>query len=149
MMRDKNLGTGFGGGHKKEGKSSSGNNPTSRSLQMDLAYLEVIKGKVPGTSISLNKVRLVLGRDPANTTEVDIDLTGQELGNVPVVSRFHAEFSWEDGRLLLRDIGSKHGTFVNDQPIYALKDEKPCQPIEIKLGDSIGLANLTFEVRQS
>lgn len=149
MMTDKNLGIGFGGGKKKEDKSSINKTPSTKTLKMDLAYLEVIKGKVPGTSIPLNMVRLVLGRDPSNTTEIDIDLTGQELGKVPMVSRFHAEFSWEDGRLLLGDLGSKNGTFVNDEQIYVSKDNKQCQPMEIKLGDTIRLANLTFEVKQS
>jgi len=51
--------------------------------------------------------RLTIGRAPEN----DIQLL--HLG----VSRRHAEVSYEDGRLMVRDLGSRNGTFVNGDRI--------------------------------
>lgn len=148
-MKSKNLGIGFGGGDKAKESSSMDRSSKTKALTMDLAYLEVIQGRSPGAAIPLNRVRLVLGRNTNQTTEVDMDLSCQELAERPVVSRYHAEISWEDGRLLLRDLGSKNGTFVNGQQIPSSKESKSCPPIELALGDTIGLANLAFEVKQS
>lgn len=46
-------------------------------------------------------------------TMSDLELTGSE------VSREHAEIVVEDGRCVLKDNGSRFGTFVNDAPITA------------------------------
>jgi len=53
--------------------------------------------------------RLTVGRDPTNGLVLDH----------PAVSRFHAELTRTDGRLELRDLGSRNGTRVDGQPVRA------------------------------
>jgi pSer/pThr/pTyr-binding forkhead associated (FHA) protein len=52
------------------------------------------------------------------------------------VSRRHCEFDVVDGELIVRDLGAKHGTYVNGEPIA----EK-----HVRAGDEIrvGLTTLT------
>ena len=146
-MNPNNLGIGFGGGDAAITPSVQ---PAAANvvqpLTMDLAMLEVTKGRSPGARLSLNKVRLLLGRsDPPNLT-VDLDLTAQELGTTPVVSRRHAEFSWEEGRLILRDLGSLHGTFVNGEKLTSSGRGRPGEPYELHAGDVVRVANLELRV---
>ncbi|ORZ40345.1 hypothetical protein BCR44DRAFT_1509608 [Catenaria anguillulae PL171] len=52
-----------------------------------------------------------------------------------VLSRNHAELSYENGKILLRDVGSSNGTFVNGQRLS--EENKPSEPIEVRAGDRI------------
>jgi len=51
--------------------------------------------------------RLAIGRDPANDLHFDS----------PNVSRFHAEIVAVDGRIELRDLGSRNGTRLDGEPV--------------------------------
>ena len=55
------------------------------------------------------------------------------------VSRHHCQLSLEDGRLVARDLDSKHGTLVNDRPIFRQS---------LRSGDrlTMGLTTLLVEV---
>lgn len=77
------------------------------------------------------RLRIALGRHDAN----DLQLVSR------TVSNFHAEVIHDEGRLVLRDLESTNGTFVNDQRV----DE-----IELKPGDRIRLGNhvLTVHLEQ-
>lgn len=55
-----------------------------------------------------------------------------------VVSRKHCELNLDQGQLKIRDLGSRNGTFVNDQQI----DEAPVSP-----GDRIRIGPVTFAVQ--
>ena len=57
--------------------------------------------------IPIDKPSLTIGR----RTESDVRLVGSD------VSREHAEIAREDGHLVLRDRGSRYGTFVNGAPV--------------------------------
>jgi serine phosphatase RsbU (regulator of sigma subunit)/pSer/pThr/pTyr-binding forkhead associated (FHA) protein len=73
---------------------------------MSDARLEVHDGQ--GRRVfPIEKVSITIGR----RTENDIRLTGSD------VSRDHAEIVEQDGSYLLRDRGSRYGTFVNDTQI--------------------------------
>lgn len=53
-------------------------------------------------------------------------------GSENVVSRVHAELMvGPSGALVVRDVGSTHGTFLNDEPVMA--------PVPVRLGDHIML----------
>ena len=52
---------------------------------------------------------LRIGRDPGSEIVLPY----------PSVSRRHAQIRFEDGRCLLLDVGSRHGTFLNGQRIEA------------------------------
>ncbi len=62
-------------------------------------------------------------------------VVGREAGSAsllipdPTVSRRHAEILNEGGRLTLKDLGSRNGTFVNGQPVVG--------EVEIRLGDTL------------
>jgi diguanylate cyclase (GGDEF)-like protein len=74
-------------------------------INYHLACLVVVAGPVIGEKFPLAKERMVIGRLP--DTEIPID--------DPSISRQHAEVVREaDGTVVLRDLGSKNGAFIND-----------------------------------
>eukprot|EP00913_Durusdinium_trenchii_P028446 g26674.t1 len=80
-------------------------------------------------SNAAHELPLVLGRDTS---------CGFRIHNV-LVSRRHAEISEREGRLLIRDLGSANGTFVNGKRVF---DE--CL---LHSGDTIVLGIFIFEVK--
>jgi len=74
-------------------------------INYHLACLVVVAGPVIGEKFPLAKERMVIGRQ--QDTDIPIDDS--------LVSRQHAEVVREaDGTVVLRDLGSKNGTFFND-----------------------------------
>jgi predicted component of type VI protein secretion system len=76
----------------------------------------------------MKRARLVIGRKEG----CDIRIP------VASVSREHCEFRVEDGKLLLRDMGSSNGTYVNRQRIH----ESPLSP-----GDLVSVGPAVFVIR--
>jgi hypothetical protein len=76
------------------------------------------------------KGTLFLGRDP------DFSPLGNRLeqGDFLWVSRRHAEIYVKEGRLFVRDVGSTHGTSVNDTQIDAN------EPAELRDGDRVAFS---------
>jgi hypothetical protein len=74
----------------------------------------------------LSRGRVLLGRDP----EVDIVLTG------PLASRRHAELRVTEDGLLVTDLGSRNGVFINDRQIG--------EATLLSNGDSLALGDHTF-----
>ncbi len=93
------------------------------------AALLVDSGPAAGTRIELGDDPLVIGRE-----------TGAEgsLGSDPELSRAHARISKVDGRLLIEDLGSSNGTFVNDSRIEA--------PTELERGDTVTVGGTTLRI---
>jgi len=83
---------------------------------------------------------ILLGRlDAQNDIFPDFDLTavkGAEKG----VSRRHARIMWRQGQVLIEDLGSTNGTFVNRQRL------SPYLPHPLKSGDEIRLGALILQV---
>jgi serine phosphatase RsbU (regulator of sigma subunit)/pSer/pThr/pTyr-binding forkhead associated (FHA) protein len=95
----------------------------------------VITDALGRRTIPIERPVLTIGR----RSECDVRVTGAD------VSRQHAEVVNRDGRIFLRDCGSKFGTFVNGEKIAER---------ELKPGDTIGLGqtsdtNITFAVGES
>ncbi len=118
----------------------------SGSLQMGLAAVEVVTGRTPGARFALDKVCMLLGRNDPPNIHVDIDLEPQEMGDIPMVSRRHAELSWAECRLMLRDLGSNNGTWVNDQRLPSPGRGQPGEPAELHAGDAVRIANIELRV---
>ena len=59
--------------------------------------------------------------------------------NSEMISRHHCAILLEDGAAVVRDFGSKNGTFVNDQQVQNQQ--------ELKTGDRLRVGPLEFEVR--
>ncbi len=69
--------------------------------------LIALNGPNAGDTYVLSQSRIRLGRAPGN----DIVLQDQ------FASRQHAEIIWQEGRYLIRDLGSKNGVFVNGERV--------------------------------
>jgi len=70
----------------------------------DLGLIEALR---PGARFLLDDAEVTSGRGPDSDIFLD-DVT---------VSRKHAVFSFEDGRFVVRDVGSLNGTYVNRERV--------------------------------
>jgi pSer/pThr/pTyr-binding forkhead associated (FHA) protein len=86
-------------------------------LEAGQALIVVKRGPNAGSRFLIDKDVTTAGRHPESDIFLD-DVT---------VSRRHAEFRREDGRFVVRDVGSLNGTYVNrqrvDQTVLANGDE--------------------------
>lgn len=83
-------------------------------------------GRRPHTTLALSRDSVVIGRDPACDHVLED----------PTVSRRHARLSRRGARLLVEDLGSVNGTFVNGERISARAVVGP--------GDTIALGSCTL-----
>ena len=86
-------------------------------------------GELEGERWVLDQDRVTIGRAP----DCEVRLPKRQ------VSRYHARIERDDGGYLLRDLGSKNGTFVNGKEVrgepYRLKDGDELQiALYIKMG---------------
>lgn len=95
----------------------------------DVPVLVVTAGPRKGDVITVREGGMTFGRAADNDVVIDhVD-----------VSRFHARLIYDNGSLWVRDVGSRNGVFVNDQ---RLADHRA-----LKVGDTLRVADTTFEVR--
>ena len=78
-----------------------------RSTQMAQYVLEILDGDRAGTVVSLGEDPVRIGRKSEN----DLVLADEK------VSGCHAEVVWEEGRYVLRDLGSTNGTLLDGRPV--------------------------------
>jgi hypothetical protein len=74
-------------------------------------YLLVVRGEKPSTIYPIHQGANVIGR--ADEKPVDIDLEGQELPDRTWCSRQHACINFEGDQLVIEDLNSTNGTYVN------------------------------------
>ncbi|MFQ6104495.1 MAG: FHA domain-containing protein [Candidatus Glassbacteria bacterium] len=86
--------------------------------------LQVLSGLRKGESFPLEGTALKIGRGE----ECEIDLRD------PVTSKEHARIEFKDGAYFIKDMKSKHGTFVNDVKIDSSRLRSGD---EIKIGESV------------
>ncbi|MGD2179475.1 MAG: FHA domain-containing protein [Anaerolineae bacterium] len=91
--------------------------------QQDRAILIAHEGELEGERWVLDRKRMTIGR----SVDCDIVLPKRQ------VSRYHARIERDDGGYLLRDLGSKNGTYVNGQEVRG-------DPHRLKDGDEIQIA---------
>jgi len=117
-------------------------------LSMDHVVLRVLNGPGQGRTFPLNALRLVVGRNAPPANVVEIDLSACELGTPAMVSRRHAELQRVNGELLIRDLGSTNGTWVNGERLMAHSGDtcQPSVPKMLKAGDRLLFGNLEVEV---
>ena len=89
--------------------------------------LILVRGDGRQSEIPL-KARAIIGRQ--TDCQIRIPSSG--------ISRHHCELTLADGKVLLRDMGSSNGTFVN---------RKKIQQAQLVAGDLIGIGDLVFVVR--
>ena len=102
-----------------------------------MAVLRVLRGLNPGQLFPLDSESAVLGRHP----ECDIVL---EVG---AVSRQHARIVKLGDECFIEDLGSRNGTFINDQPVRArerLGDNDQVRICDIEFVFHSGAPDLTL-----
>ena len=82
-----------------------------------------------GRKIMLNKPVLLVGRHP----DCDVILTRSRK-----ISRKHCAIAHVDDRLMIRDLGSVNGVWVNGKRADAVS--------EIQVGDQVGIADLVYRL---
>lgn len=91
-------------------------------------FLKIIGGKNDGREIKISVPEFVIGRGDTAHLKPSSDL----------VSRRHCSIKVVDGKVIVADMGSRNGTFVNGEQ---LKDEHTAKP-----GDRIRVGRLQFEI---
>ncbi len=94
--------------------------------------LEIVEGSEAGRQIPLDSV-VDVGREPSLPLHLDEDTQ---------VSRRHARISVQGGQVVVEDLGSTNGTYVNDQPISSPRSLNPGDKVRI------GLTVLELRTRQ-
>ena len=91
-------------------------------IKADQKYLYCREYLEPG-------LKLNIGRDPS----MDILIVD------PTLSRRHAELKLENDEIILEDLGSSNGTFINEEPIKGSK--------ELKSHDTLRLGSVNLEIK--
>lgn len=91
--------------------------------ESNIPVLIVYEGAMAGSRWPLDRERVTIGRAP----DCDIVILDRQ------VSRYHVRIERDEEGYLLRDLGSKNGTLVNDEPVRG-------QPYRLRDGDEIVLA---------
>lgn len=103
----------------------------------------VIEFRVTGTTHILRarlSERLIIGRsDARNNLVPDVDVTPY-AAHVLGVSRQHAEIVVNDNRLMVRDLNSANGTYLNDHVL------EPGREYRLRHGDKLTLGRLHLQV---
>ena len=89
------------------------------------AFLIFEEGTLKDQKIPISTHSIIIGRGGRNM-DCDIVLPDRQ------VSRQHAEIYFDQGLYYLRDLGSKNGTYLNEQPITAA--------VRLQDGDSVQIA---------
>jgi hypothetical protein len=92
-------------------------------VQQDRPVLIAYEGELKDKRWTLDQDHTTIGR----SSDCDIVLPKRQ------VSRYHAQIERDDGGYLLRDLGSKNGTYVNGQKVYG-------EPHRLRDGDEIQIA---------
>jgi len=90
--------------------------------------LKVIGGKNDGREIKIAVPEFVIGRGEDAHLKPTSDL----------ISRRHCSIKIGDGKVIVADLGSRNGTFVNGEQLKG--------PIEAKVGDVLRVGRLQFEM---
>ena len=94
--------------------------------------LEIVEGPQAGRQLPLDSV-VDIGREPSLPLHLDEDTQ---------VSRRHARIAVQGGAVVVEDLGSTNGTYVNDQPINSPRTLNPGDKVRI------GLTVLELRTRQ-
>jgi hypothetical protein len=98
-------------------------------------------GALGNNAFPLNGTRLSVGRFDPSTGPVDIDLSG--MPGESHVSRRHGEMYLENGKWMVRDLGSTNGIYVK-HPGDASFGPRLQSPQELSNGDEIAFGNVMF-----
>jgi EAL domain-containing protein (putative c-di-GMP-specific phosphodiesterase class I) len=109
---------------------TSDTTPATKSVRLKSDWYLIEKGEHAGTehSVNINANPFRIGR----LSDLSLSLP------VASISKLHAEIILENGSLIVRDLGSTNGTFINGNRI--------CEPSALGPDDLLQLATLVFRV---
>lgn len=93
------------------------------------ACLIIVRGTPQGQRYFLTQAEMTVGRDPS----ADISIADQSI------SRKHAKLEKRDGKILISDLGSSNGSFINDKKL------NPNEPTQLAKEDMVKLGNSIFK----
>lgn len=96
----------------------------------------------------LDQLRMLLGRADPSLCQPQIDLGPYDSTQPSSISRRHAELYWEDGKLMLIDLGSLNGTWHNNERLATAGLRTPSMPVVLSCGDRLrfGLLECRIDV---
>jgi len=95
-----------------------------------MSELVIASGKYRGKKIVIPQSGLVIGRDRGCQMRISSDQ----------ISRVHCKFTVSQDGIILKDLGSRNGTFVNENRI---ENDR-----QLKSGDVVKVGPLTLEIRE-
>ena len=129
----------FGLTKPAEGSQVSGNGSGAKSSRIVIRpRLEVVRGEHLGSMFQILEGRNVIGRTV--NVPVDLDLTGQETPDRVWSSRQHACIQFDGRTVILEDLNSLNGTFVNRQRVF------PGQQRVLQAGDVIQVGTVQLRL---
>ena len=99
-----------------------------RAKDQDPCFI-IIRGKPQGQRYFLTRDEMIIGRDPA----AEVCIADE------AASRKHAKLTRKDDSVLLTDLGSANGTFLNDSRL------QPSDPVSLAKEDMIRIGNSIFK----
>ena len=128
---------------------------------MTYGRLDVYRPDGPIDSYQLSKPNVALGRSPGNDIMLDAN----------AVSRYHASLAHQEGRVVLQDLGSVNGTYIDGRKltpnklvelnggeeiqigevrlIFRPADDTPTEPLENEVTQRIEIEQPTYRVELS
>lgn len=120
--------------------------PGLHKISPDNCVLKLLNGPKAGQQFPVNQLRMLIGRSDPPQIQVDIDLASCELDSPAMTSRRHAVLEWQEDELLLTDLNSTNGTYVDGRPLHSLAEKDSPTPCPVKLGSHLVFGNLEFEI---
>ena len=93
------------------------------------AELVLLTGSKESHRVRLRAQGHVVGRSPDSDISIDD----------PYASEFHARVGLQDGKVVVHDLGSTNGTYVNGRRVTS--------PTSVSRGDTVQIGKTTLEVR--
>ena len=109
-------------------RSHIGSNPGAK-VEGTGAELVLLTGSKESHRVRLRTQGHVVGRSP------DCDISIDD----PYASEFHARVGLQEGKVVVHDLGSTNGTYVNGRRVTS--------PTSVSRGDTVQIGKTTLEVR--
>lgn len=113
----------------------------ARSIGSHLGLAPTGRSRRPGSKVVIVRSDTQAGLDFTVTDSVVMGRGAEAdvLLDDPYASEFHLRLNAKDGRLVLSDLGSTNGTYVNGRRVTT--------PIDLSRGDAVQVGKTVMEVR--
>ena len=113
--------------------------PTSASTASGSAKLILKRGGAPTGDVFSIGASATVGRFDPESGPVDVDMAN--LPEAVYISRHHAEINLRDGQWMVKDLGSRNGTFVKNASGFS----RVTNETALANGDEVAFGNARFE----